>query len=203
MNAQCGRYSAPFSIHCSRIAICCGESVLCVDSGGMRSSTFVARMRRTSSLRSAIARHDRVLARCLGQLGDGELAQIEPQPRFARRRVGAVTLEAVLRQDRADVPVVVDLVGAKPARSGSGAAQPHRAAATAPRQGTPRVTRRCEREGRRATADDLEDCVAIASACAPLAVYSNMIFSEIPASRGRPTDAKSMSHREWKKPEFK
>ena len=40
MNAQCGRYSAPFSIHCSRMAICCAVSVLCVDSGGIRSSTF-------------------------------------------------------------------------------------------------------------------------------------------------------------------
>ena len=53
MNAQCGRYSAPFSIHCSRIAICCADKVLCVDSGGMRSSTSVERMRRTSSLRAA------------------------------------------------------------------------------------------------------------------------------------------------------
>ena len=54
MNAQCGRYSAPFSIHCSRIAICCAESVLCVDSGGMRSSTLVERILRTSSLRPAL-----------------------------------------------------------------------------------------------------------------------------------------------------
>ena len=111
MNAQCGRYSAPFSIHCSRMAICCAESVLCVDSGGMRSSTFCERMRRTSSLRDGIAGHDRVATWRFGQLLHGELADIEPQTRFARRRIGAMTLETVLREDRTDVPVVVDLVG--------------------------------------------------------------------------------------------
>ncbi len=65
-----------------------------------------------------IARHDRALARCLRQLGDGELAQIEPQPGLPRRRVGAVTLEAVLGEDRADVPVVVDRVGRESAEIG-------------------------------------------------------------------------------------
>jgi hypothetical protein len=36
-----------------------------------------------------------------------------------------------------------------------------------------------------------------------LRTYSSISFSEIPASRGRPTEAKSMSQSEWKKPEFR
>jgi hypothetical protein len=36
-----------------------------------------------------------------------------------------------------------------------------------------------------------------------LRAYSNVSFSETPASRGRPTEAKSMSQSEWKKPEFR
>src|SRR6185436_12577157 len=65
-----------------------------------------------------VAGHDRVLAGRLWELGDGELAHVEPQVRFARRGIRAVALEAALREDRADVPVVVDCVGGKGAELG-------------------------------------------------------------------------------------
>ena len=91
---------------------------MCVDSGGMRSSTFVARMRRTSSLRSALPGTIAYLPGVSGNSAVASSPTVEPQAGLARRRVGAVTLEAVLRQDRADVPVVVDLVGRERAEIG-------------------------------------------------------------------------------------
>ena len=114
MNAQCGRYSAPFSIHCSRIAIC------------LRRERLVRRLRR-HALVDVRSNGCGARARC----GSGRRARSRTCPAFraarpsrarryraasrlARRRVGAVALEAVLRQDRPDVPVVVDLVGAQP-----------------------------------------------------------------------------------------
>jgi hypothetical protein len=55
-----------------------------------------------------VARHDRELSRRVRQLSDRRFAQVEPKPGFARVRIRTVAPEAVVRQDRANVPVVVD-----------------------------------------------------------------------------------------------
>ena len=79
-----------------------------------------------------VPRHDRELALRLGQLRRRDLGDVEPQLRLARGRVRAVALEAVLREDRPNVPVVVDLVGAQSRRDPASARAAGEETAAAP-----------------------------------------------------------------------
>ena len=54
-----------------------------------------------------IARHDGVASRLVR--AEGSLLRVEPQPGLALPRVGAVAVEALVRQDRPDLKVEVDL----------------------------------------------------------------------------------------------
>ena len=67
------------------------------------------------------ARDERALGRLAGDDGivlDGDFAFVEAEVGLAGGAVGAVAGEAVLREDRADVAVVLELVGGGERRSG-------------------------------------------------------------------------------------
>jgi hypothetical protein len=53
-------------------------------------------------------------------LGERVIAHVEPEFRFSRRRVRAVALEAFVRKDRSDVPIVFELRGRGRRDDGSG-----------------------------------------------------------------------------------
>ena len=109
MNAQWSFHSAPCSTHRLSSSISCGRErppqrlrrhpvglVLGGDPGDELALLEVPR-------------HDRMPARL--QLRERPVLRVQPQPRLAFPRIGPVAVEALVREDRPDLVVEVDLPG--------------------------------------------------------------------------------------------
>ena len=81
----------------------------------MRTAASGEATRRTSSLRSGIARHDREAA--LGKFDPGAGFRIEAQFGLALGHIGTVAGKAVVGENRADIAIEFDLLAEQ--RSGS------------------------------------------------------------------------------------
>ena len=116
-NAQCVPHFAPCSTHALSVATCAGEMCRLLLGGGMTSSGSSDVIRRTSSLSAGLPGTTTVTSSFTRNI-----------PSFVSRRsfalrafcVGAVTVVAVVRQDRQHVPAVIHGRGARGRRRTGG-----------------------------------------------------------------------------------
>ena len=126
LNAQCLVQVAPCSTHRRSTAICSGDSGLPVFFGGICTSGSLLSIRAISSLSSGLPG---TIARApLSSSAKAAFLGIEPQAGLAGLVIGPVAGEAVIRQDRPDVPREADRASACPRRASP--STPHRRAYT-------------------------------------------------------------------------